>query len=461
MQGLGQGGGTGRCDSSWFYLTLEKFLDVLRTDPDSKTLIVSQACTPKKTSNNSAVTWLWLPGFVSIPSMFFTGYMQESRYSRGHAGEEILQKAPQVHGCRHPHHTPDSRAWDHARASQSCTTWHTCSIKITHILRIKYLTQVTQKQVVPHELFMVIWCFEKWIFDKQWLVHGQFIIRKRWKSSIHYSLQMICSFQVSGYLGYLLTLRPSLRSPPQRCFRQRCAPEKARAPSLTRGPWWVAEPWSHPGTAAPHPSLPHRRCCGTGCTLCRSTLLGLTRVWERGKRGATTWCNLGRREHENNSHPYPLLLLHKQKVVPACIQARRWNEWLGGFEQSAGSGSPANQCFSGRDTGWTSGAPALLSVAERVTRSAGRWRGLFLLPLGYYPQFLHTEPAGIFLKNLWLEMHLFFLIHFQWENEKRENCERERDSGRDKMWYLSASFHIQPKFLQGFLIDLHRTMRLI
>lgn len=137
---------------------------------------------------------------------------------------KTLQKDPWVHHGQHSRCTADLQVWDRIRAEQICTTWHMHSIKTTHILSIKYLKQVSQEQVVPHELFIVIWCFEKWIFDKLWLVHGQFVIRKRWKSSIHYSLQIICSFLVSGDRSCLVHLRASLHSPSQCCFVQCCAP---------------------------------------------------------------------------------------------------------------------------------------------------------------------------------------------------------------------------------------------
>lgn len=70
-----------------FYLALEKFLNVViktRTDPDSKKLNVSPTCTSRKVANNSAVTWSWLPGFVSILFVFFVGYTQESHYTGSH-----------------------------------------------------------------------------------------------------------------------------------------------------------------------------------------------------------------------------------------------------------------------------------------------------------------------------------------------------------------------------------------
>lgn len=163
------------------------------------------------------MTWPWLPGgFFSILSTF-PWVQQENCYTGGHTGEknppEISLSAP----CSA---SPDAHLTYRCGIKYGhniCTTWHMHSIKTTHILSIKYLKQVSQEQVVPHELFTVIWWFEKWIFDKLWLVHGQFVIRKRWKSSIHYSLQIICSFLVLGDRSCLVGLRASLHSPSQCC----------------------------------------------------------------------------------------------------------------------------------------------------------------------------------------------------------------------------------------------------
>lgn len=306
-----------------------------------------------------------------------------------------------------------------------------CSIKTTHILSIKYLKQVTQEQVVPHELFTVIWCFEKWIFDKLWLVCGQFVIRKRWKSSIHYSLQIICSLLVSGYPSCLLTPRASL-------YSFQTAPCARGCPGPRRTPVAPGERPIRGAIPLPFPTAP---------AMLRHWLHPLQTCSDRGLGAGEAWgSSMVQLEEEgtweelpSSPSPSPPRTESSPSLHPGHEVERV--KWLGGFGQLAGSVSPASRCLTGGDTGWTSGAPALLAAAEGVVRSAGQWRVCSFSHLVIIHDY-YTQNLLDFFKEALVGNVPFFLHRFsvaKWK--KRELRKGERYW---KSWNLVFKFLLSP-----------------